>query len=621
MVFLENKQFIGLNYILWDKRGNCCMNILILGNGFDLAHGLPTKYTDFLEFVKRVKILMPLKTKKIRYSKFSKEYLDDWSINREVKEYFAKIIKERLDVNIENELFQLVKDNFWLDYFIQCKNYIEEGWIDFEKEISNKIQDIDCLWKNRLEDITKINGEQLDIHKYTEFLKGVSRLGESDICSERDIEFIRDKLLFDLKRMVRCLEIYLSDCVSKIPFKSVLEDVEQIKFDKILSFNYTDTYKNLYASYDDDLEYDFIHGKADIFNSIDSNNMVLGIDEYLVGENISKDINFIEFKKYYQRIHKETGCKYKNWIEQIQKEEHITHNIYIFGHSLDITDGDVLRELVLRDNVNTIIFYYDKNAYGSQIKNLVQVISRDELIQRVYGEKKSIIFRKQKKPIQILPKNRELQKDIVSLKNIHLLSNREIRDLVHKIQSRIRSNDTFYISNLDDLIVLYSEMLCCKLFDAIEQKYFVDIARILISSNQQCREVSNYKSICKYYDDRVEILYENILNLYKNTSKKYTKEEFQRILSSKNIKELIKFCEHYRIDNKEELEEVLEIMLNKFNSSSNSPQKVYEQILKLLDASETGIVIELLENQINNASDNIKKARLQFLYKECRSKV
>ena len=26
------------------------MNILILGNGFDLAHGLPTRYTDFLEY-------------------------------------------------------------------------------------------------------------------------------------------------------------------------------------------------------------------------------------------------------------------------------------------------------------------------------------------------------------------------------------------------------------------------------------------------------------------------------------------------------------------------------------------------------------------------------------------
>ena len=29
------------------------MNILVIGNGFDLAHGLPTKYTDFLGFVER----------------------------------------------------------------------------------------------------------------------------------------------------------------------------------------------------------------------------------------------------------------------------------------------------------------------------------------------------------------------------------------------------------------------------------------------------------------------------------------------------------------------------------------------------------------------------------------
>ena len=27
------------------------MNILVIGNGFDLAHGLPTKYADFLKFI------------------------------------------------------------------------------------------------------------------------------------------------------------------------------------------------------------------------------------------------------------------------------------------------------------------------------------------------------------------------------------------------------------------------------------------------------------------------------------------------------------------------------------------------------------------------------------------
>ena len=27
------------------------MNLLVVGNGFDLAHGLPTRYSDFLEFL------------------------------------------------------------------------------------------------------------------------------------------------------------------------------------------------------------------------------------------------------------------------------------------------------------------------------------------------------------------------------------------------------------------------------------------------------------------------------------------------------------------------------------------------------------------------------------------
>ena len=31
------------------------MNILVIGNGFDLAHELPTKYTDFLDFCKIIR--------------------------------------------------------------------------------------------------------------------------------------------------------------------------------------------------------------------------------------------------------------------------------------------------------------------------------------------------------------------------------------------------------------------------------------------------------------------------------------------------------------------------------------------------------------------------------------
>lgn len=34
------------------------MNILILGNGFDLTYELPTKYADFMQFVRAIRELL-----------------------------------------------------------------------------------------------------------------------------------------------------------------------------------------------------------------------------------------------------------------------------------------------------------------------------------------------------------------------------------------------------------------------------------------------------------------------------------------------------------------------------------------------------------------------------------
>ena len=39
------------------------MDILIIGNGFDLAHGLPTKYTDFLKFIGVIQQVIAIKNK------------------------------------------------------------------------------------------------------------------------------------------------------------------------------------------------------------------------------------------------------------------------------------------------------------------------------------------------------------------------------------------------------------------------------------------------------------------------------------------------------------------------------------------------------------------------------
>ncbi len=150
---------------------------------------------------------------------------------------------------------------------------------------------------------------------------------------------------------------------------------------------------------------DYIHGKANGCNILENNNMVLGIDEYLPDDRKNKDLEFIAFKKYYQRIHKGTGNQYKGWLDTIKKIPSAIYNnrgkhynnLYIFGHSLDVTDKDVLMELILGDNVYTTIYYRDLKQKGQQIANLVRVIGQDELIRRTgKGSARTIRFRLQR---------------------------------------------------------------------------------------------------------------------------------------------------------------------------------------------------------------------------------
>ena len=51
------------------------MNILIIGNGFDLAHNLPTKYTDILEFLRIIKITHLIMSKIVLKTPFQQDNL------------------------------------------------------------------------------------------------------------------------------------------------------------------------------------------------------------------------------------------------------------------------------------------------------------------------------------------------------------------------------------------------------------------------------------------------------------------------------------------------------------------------------------------------------------------
>lgn len=386
------------------------MNILIVGNGFDLAHGLPTTYKDFLDFV-------------TTYDNFVKDIevgIDERDDLKYLQGRSYDFLKYITDIHSNKEaifveLEKMILDNWWIKYFTHVDTELclkgKIGWIDFESEISNVVQTVESIQKRIKNDYLvskerKLTPFEIDILK--NFVPRIKILDEIGTVSDKkeEIEKIKKRLINDLNSLARALEIYLSDFVNNLPVKKRLPDIEGLKIDKVLSFNYTNTYERLYGKDNPNIEYDYIHGKADINHDIDSCNLVLGIDEYLDGEERDKNTEFIEFKKYYQRIYKKTGCKYLEWEVNNEKQMRVFsgeadmhwNNVYILGHSLNSTDKDVLKNIINMINTTTIIFHHDQKALGDKIANLVKVIGQDNLISMVHGSEPQIILQQQQKP-------------------------------------------------------------------------------------------------------------------------------------------------------------------------------------------------------------------------------
>lgn len=278
------------------------MDILVLGNGFDLEHELPTKYSDFLMFVTR--FLELFQEKEIVCKSQFDSYLLNLCNNQERKE-------------VKLELFELVHNNIWITYFLEKQQELGVNWIDFEKEISNMIQVMEYVISYIKNERDK-DKQQIKIPHYVcDNMKRLMPSMEEYISNIEQVLNQKEMLLEDLNKMIRSLEIYLSDYVAKLEIEVYNPDIFKLAPDYVLNFNYTSTYRNLYAKNDDLIGYDYVHGEANFHNTMSTCNMVLGIDEYLQEEERDKNVEFIAFKKYYQRIKKKTGSLHRDWMDEI----------------------------------------------------------------------------------------------------------------------------------------------------------------------------------------------------------------------------------------------------------------------------------------------------------------
>lgn len=223
------------------------MKILMIGNGFDLEHGLPTKYTDFLDYII---------TFRGYYARVYQGQVKP-RCDADKGDYFEKLFSDKKNHYKVEALQAMTKDNLWIDYFIKVREQHlknKENWIDFESEISRIVQDLD--------EFQKIAGSSSRTEEYYHYKEKLREILEQEDLTPEAIPKTIDKLMLELNKLICALEIYLDDYVGGKEIILYNPDIAQIHPDNVISFNYTDTFRKVYCEYDTNTLPSFVHGMA-----------------------------------------------------------------------------------------------------------------------------------------------------------------------------------------------------------------------------------------------------------------------------------------------------------------------------------------------------------------------
>lgn len=377
-------------------------NVLITGNGFDLHHCLPTRYCDFLDVMNR---LLELDTAgKLQnclylayvFGEQSPLYNSNSMIKKCYDTHRNVIDCTPLDSENIEKMVNGVKRNTWMKYFME-NHFASSGWIDFEKEVAEVIGVFRCMIV-RLNSKLEENGEpayveEIDVSRgdyivlmqnafqkffdevsgwhalRTEYYNTKGFANEKIYCSVNEKK-IAMKLYQDLEDLIGILDWYITEFIQKIAVNTQSRNQLFAKCQRVINFNYTNTFSALYDK-QNERDIFYVHGSAQ------DNNMVLGINDDETDQLGSLNLSFVEFKKYYQRTFKHTDYDYDKILPNGGG-----YRLHFVGHSMDITDQDILKLLITdKKTSGSIIYYHDEASHRQLIMNVIALFGKDKFEQ------------------------------------------------------------------------------------------------------------------------------------------------------------------------------------------------------------------------------------------------
>lgn len=369
------------------------MNVLLLGNGFDLNHDLPTLYNDFLQTVNFLmnrtvmegdtigKIFGNLQLQ-IKSEHIEKCYLAH-------KESYNQT---NLEVEEIDKIINLAQDNIWFTYLFRTVKE-ETQWIDVEREIALVLKMFEEFFVVSNDNLIIMETGCSNVCKYVinnfpffyirkpNIVSGMEPYREikeqyyEEYPPSSGIERVdKDKIIKvlykELEDFAECLRLYLKSFVdSSLDLIRQETDFKRMEatcsINQTITFNYTNTVEKLYSH----------NGVFHLHGNI-NDKIILGINPDENDMLHTVDTSFLGFKKYYQRVCLGTDEAYIKWLKRmIKSKEEIS--LLIMGHSLDVTDKDVIKELFNCAN-EIIILYHSEEAQRSLIKNLIKIFGYEE---------------------------------------------------------------------------------------------------------------------------------------------------------------------------------------------------------------------------------------------------
>lgn len=384
--------------------------IILIGNGFDLAHGLKTSYKDFIEWYwrewgKQLKMShIRMENDRLCSFKLSNEHYDWFNtlhskyqiitlLNQPDDLEIAEIAKqnpELCDFSFKSPLFEKICEEVetkdWVDiedvyyYFLKTSDdpKLINDDLEFIKnklvEYLNSLQDVPINSKIQQQILEPISKEDIAIgsnNQWEEIMKNRMSYNNSKwehliegYNLNREIHHYSVRSVEDFKRIYGTSAIYGDVDESSCPTFRLPNNI------MLLNFNYTNT-ADMYLPKADKFTVNHIHGSLSNPDSI-----IFGYgderdDEYDV---LMKKNN----NEYLQHIKSFRYLEASNYRDMLSFIESAPYQICIMGHSCGLSDRTLLATLFEHPNCVSIKPYYHKKDDGTDnYRELIQNIARN----------------------------------------------------------------------------------------------------------------------------------------------------------------------------------------------------------------------------------------------------